>query len=669
LLATACGKSSSEKQRETEAKKVTVSSEPSATEEVVDEDYRFRLDWPGKGWKLLSEKEIRKMSPDAVAGAMYQSGKVYGAIIVESATSTDLDGMVKLIQDGRPVENPDYSPTQKLTFAGNEAARFEMRGQAQGVPVVMDTIIFLHDDYAYQLVGWTAGDSGSASFDAFFNAFSITEGKVVGRTAPTISTAHGVGWRVMGGVFESAVAGMRIRPKHGFRLTVGEELAQTNADAEVGWTRQQPHEVFGQVIVEPAPETKPSADYLKGLEANFLTSFGATSADVTKTATVAGIEVTFKLARATDPVGLSIYHGVLVANGKIAQLVFWSLSAAEEPLWEAVVQAAETIELLSVTDREVLARELRAVRDPQNTITLSTVLRDGVFKDFAGGWSWKAGDGFWRLRAGAQARAVDPTSTLYMEEPTLGVYGTMSNLATEGADADAFHRHVISVMGFTPTPVASRKIAGADARTSLVEIVDPNTKISGTYHTTTITRGDRGVVVMFWGNTSHMKPDALTAAVDRLTLHEPPLRAVDIDGTRHRDNRMGYAVTLPDGSWVHDDETPEPFKELGSIVVWKKGGKQFGVISLNAMSVDQDADWFTDFVEQIFRDQARSFTSVNPTRSDTMLGGLPARELVWQSGANRLQLFIASRDRTFYAVMLLGKNLGIDVKSTFEFLD
>lgn len=667
LCAVACGKGSSE--RKTESKKVTVSSKADATEELVDDDYRFRIGWPGKGWKLLAEKEIRKMSPDAVAGAMNQTHKVYGAVIVESATSTDLEGMARLIQEGRPVENPDFGPTQKITFAGTDAVRFDMTGLAQGVPVMMDTIIFLHDDYAYQLVCWTASGAGTEVSDRFFDSFSLTEGEVVGRTAPTISTAHGVGWRVTGGVFESAVAGVRIRPKHEYRLTVGEELAQTNPDAEVGWTRQSPFEVFGQLIVEPSPGDKPSKAYIDGIAARALESFGATATDVARSATIGGAEVSFHLGRATKPVGMSIYHGVHVANGKILQVIFWSLSATEEPLWEAVVHACETIEVLSVDDRAVLARELRVVRDPQNTITSTSVLRNGVFKDFAGGWSWSSGDGFWRLRAGAGARAVDPTATLYLEEPTLGVYGTMGGQSTGGLSPDALHRQVLADLGVTPDEITSRTIAGAEARASVVDVADPNTKLSGSYYTTTISRGDRAVVIMFWGNTIHVQPDVLARVVDRVVLHDPPITAIERDGLHHKSHRLGYAVRLPDTSWTYDDETPEPFRELGSIVSWKKGRKQLGVISMNAMSIDQDTEWFTDFVEQLIRDQVRTFTAASPTRSETTLGGLPARELVWQSGANHLQLFIANRDRTFYAVMLLGRNLGIDVGSDFEFLD
>ena len=49
LGSTAC-KSESKVEKENQ-KKVTVSSKVDATEQLIDENYRFRIEWPAKGWR------------------------------------------------------------------------------------------------------------------------------------------------------------------------------------------------------------------------------------------------------------------------------------------------------------------------------------------------------------------------------------------------------------------------------------------------------------------------------------------------------------------------------------------------------------------------------------------------------------------------------------------
>lgn len=122
------------KREKAASKKVTVDSTNDATQPMIDEDYRFKLDWPGTGWKLMTEQEIRKLSPDAVAGAIHPTDRIYGAIIVESAGNSELSQLARAIADNRPVEGAEFTDFEEIQLAGKPAIRFGMEGRAEGSP-------------------------------------------------------------------------------------------------------------------------------------------------------------------------------------------------------------------------------------------------------------------------------------------------------------------------------------------------------------------------------------------------------------------------------------------------------------------------------------------------------------------------------------------------------
>src|SRR4051812_1269489 len=78
--------------------KVTVESKDDATEPLVDDNYRFKITWPGKGWKLMRAHDASKMLNDAIAGATYEES-LFGGVIVEATPGLKLDAYVDLLVD------------------------------------------------------------------------------------------------------------------------------------------------------------------------------------------------------------------------------------------------------------------------------------------------------------------------------------------------------------------------------------------------------------------------------------------------------------------------------------------------------------------------------------------------------------------------------------------
>lgn len=79
-------------------------------------------------------QEIRKLSRDAVAGAIHPTDRIYGAIIVESAGNSGLSQLARAIADNRPVEGAEFTDFEQIQLAGKPAIRFGMEGRAEGSP-------------------------------------------------------------------------------------------------------------------------------------------------------------------------------------------------------------------------------------------------------------------------------------------------------------------------------------------------------------------------------------------------------------------------------------------------------------------------------------------------------------------------------------------------------
>ena len=75
--------------------------------EVVDHDYAFRLRLPRSAWRVMGESEARRLSPDAVAGAVGRGAAFMGCagvVTVERAPGVGLEGFARLILEGMALE-------------------------------------------------------------------------------------------------------------------------------------------------------------------------------------------------------------------------------------------------------------------------------------------------------------------------------------------------------------------------------------------------------------------------------------------------------------------------------------------------------------------------------------------------------------------------------------
>ncbi len=59
---------------EESTRKLTSDSTHDATEDLVDDDFKIRVNWPGAGFKVMAEEDARRIVPEAIGGVIGTGG-------------------------------------------------------------------------------------------------------------------------------------------------------------------------------------------------------------------------------------------------------------------------------------------------------------------------------------------------------------------------------------------------------------------------------------------------------------------------------------------------------------------------------------------------------------------------------------------------------------------
>jgi len=629
-----------------ERKKVTSTSTDDATQPIVDEDYRFRLAWPGEGWKLLREADARHLNEDAIAGLT--NDRVNAIVIVEHAPGGTLAGFADLIIGNIAIEDPKIERSD-TTISGEPAVRFEATGTINDLSIEFRGIVLAHQEHIYQVMAFAPkGTARAGELDQPIEAFSLLPGEVKRRTTSVVVEDQvGVGWRVAGGVFESAVSRLRIAPPAGWRLMVGDELARSNTDAEIGLAARD-LDAYVIVIDEPIAGGDLAVYRRERLAAM------AKTLDVggkAPGATIAGRPVEMTRAVLAGGVPLEYALGVFGEGDRAYQVMGWypaALRAKAEPLLAAAFGA---IQRMGPDDAATLTRTLEAEADRQVAVGATHALRGGVYRDFANHLRWKKpAHGFWRIYTGQQARARNESALLGADELATGLQSQIFVEPAAGQAADAYHATVVeglTTAGYHVVRRGEATIAGVPAR--FTELVSDHA-VPIRYRATTAIAGAQGIQVHVWALASTWPEDeALLAAVASGVELAPDLRDVVDAGSLFEDHRLGFAMKLLPG-WSMSDITPEAMRAIASIRIWRAHGNE--ILALGTYAFDQTDDaWLLDLIEQLLRQENASLALGTPVTEPGGLGGREARHVRWDTAAGRMDAYLIKRGAMFYAVL------------------
>lgn len=644
---------------------------------IVDEDYRFRIDPPGHGWRLLTGDDVRQIVPDAIAGATNEP-HLWGVVIAEAVHSVDLEELARLVLDNMPLENKDVHNFGAVKFKGREAMRFDVTGRISGVEATYRTTIFLNGGYAFQLVCWGLRPSVRPdSFQPFLDSFGVLEGEVRGRQRHLeVVDTHGVGWRVKNGKFHSAALRIAVEPKSAWCLAIGNELEQMNPDAEVGLVHGEP-EAYLALIIERAAGADRAA--LKDFILNQRNEdTGLEPLGETMLAQVSGRPVRMHRFRLEQQPPIEFLKGVFFDRDLCYQVIAWHIAGLRERAEPILPDAFASLRILTVAEAARLGNELQKETDPENRVGLSYCLRRGVYRDFDQGFVFrKPARGFWRVRVGAEARAQNEDATIFLEEPALGLRGLVIIEPACDFTGASFHEVVVQNM-FGEDAGAARagpktvQLGGVPAL-STESVVDA--RMPTRYRVVTAVHRGRAYQLLIYGIPGNMKASA--AEVDRMLdgvrFSEQLACTTEKHGV-YSDRRLGFALRLPKGAWRRKDITPEAVRPVATLQQWIAGTRSFGIVAVCGLEEGQDPEWFREFLKGIMVRRFASLQAIEPKRRRSTIAGLPCDWIQWKDLRVAVDLFLLVRDRTFYALYvtkdgLLAATNANEVKRGFRFLD
>ena len=647
LATVGCKNRDKERELEDNQKRLTPESTDDATSPIVDEDYRFRLGWPGAGWKMMGEADARRANPDALAGLMHIEKRIWGVVMVEAMPGASLADLSQTFRDTIAAPGQKLESEADVVLAGHPAKRLVATGEVSGISFRYVYTLLVSHDHAYELVAWGMAGTPLESFSPVFDAFSLLDGPVTGRAArETSPDAEGIDWRVRSGTLEQAGDGLRVRAAPGFRFVTGGELETLSPGAELGLLRRAP-ELYVVVTSElaSASEQAPLRDALR--------------ARLRQNPTVArelgewkarwlGADVGFARFASTSP-AIEFLQGSACASDRCYDLVSWYAAGSGDKARIELASALGGFETMPLAARDGLIRELSSRGHRQNVVGRDFALRRGVFRHFGARVTWTIPPGPWRLLVGDAARAAVPWALAVARNDRWGLTAILA-AADGGSSTDTEHDRFVLLAGAVPDRRLEERRLGAEAARASEGTLQRDVGATR-YRLLATAAAGRGYAVLVHGRAADLaaadsEVDALFAAV-RI---EPAIRPTELSPGGLVDHRVGFRLSLPSGPPLRD-LTPAELAPVGTVAMAESGPKTIGVIALCMLADGQDEQWFMGLLEQVLRDKYAGVLRGKPSREDTTLAGLPARHVSWQAPGEHLHAFVLTRDRTTYALI------------------
>jgi hypothetical protein len=636
--------------------KLHAGSDYDATKDIVDDDYKFRLAWPGAGSKLVREEDARELVPDAIAGAIHEAG-CFGIVIVEEIPGSDVDGIADLLIENMPLDQKATLDKKRSVFQSHPANFFSVTGSLTGTRLRYDGAVVLKDSFVYQLLTWHVAHTAPGRpdcFSWFTSAFQFQPGKPVERRddRPT-PDQDGVGTRVKKRELVSAVDRLAVSEGDGLRLIVGEELADMDGTAFVG---MQSGSVM-YLLISSRPVPKGGERRAREVVDEKASLAGLTFAETEHALPLGDRKLSFvRFAQAGKP----FEHLLAADNVHDRELLLWawypaSLAARGQ---ELLKRALRRMRFVPDAEAEALAKELLTQPDPESLVLEKQALRAGRFWDFERAFRLKKPPGFWRAHTGVFAEQAVEGSVLYLEEVRSGLNAAL--IVGDAGDVAVLQRDVFARLSGQDAP--NVRLVSRDRPINLPGAVRSNADVfdGRTHHTYDLTTTKNGAQVLHlvaWGPKTEMTREQ--SSIDQLvssleTFSQLPI--VAYDGRTLKDQRLGFEFAPPGAGWTYK-AIPSPVGATGAM--FQNGGRTMVIVGMPGGRF-KGPSWITNFLEQDLARRLNVDSVVAPERSDVNIAGVPARRVRWP-GMRVTDGVILGRGSAQYVIVTQGPTGDTDV--------
>lgn len=621
-----------------DGRRVTAESDYDATQPIVHEGFRFRLGSPGEGWKLMRKQDIRRMVPDAVAGATSRDG-IFGGVIVERLPGIDLDKAEELVSANLP--NAVQQSTEDIEISGVAARKTIFTAAMEGVEFRYMRVLLIREGYLYQLLAWGQKAKTSATaLQPFIDAFSLTEGEIRGEVddRPPVEHADGVIWQIREGRFASVVSGLQLPAVDSWRFLVGQELMQTNAEAELALANDTVGS-YVAVISERYDSSDPSG-MVDAIRTDLTQNLGPGTEVGSRT--IAGKEVPFM--RYQTEMALEFEVGVMTGEGAITQVMTWYPQALRDAALPAFEQVVGQMTLASAAERKALHEQLLAREGVVWKVGAKSAFLGKTFRDFEHQVTWTLPRGLYEVRVGDEAKADGADIVLALQGPLLAVYAHVEVVEGGASRTGELHEAVAGTL------TGRRNEAGVVDGTVVQRSFGTErlNDVEFRYGVLSASHHGNAIVMTAWGPaTSSTVAPAIEGVLGGLGL-PAVLPNFAVEGGRFVDYQHGVSVAELGGGWVRSDETPAGVP-IGRVTQWKKGSGEIALINVAAQGFSDDEEWIASFVEQTMRDKlALEAPLGKPESTKSTLDGHPSRRLVYSDA----QIEVVVRNSVLYMLIM-----------------
>lgn len=622
-----------------------------ATRDLVDEDFRFRLSWPGKGFKLLGEQEAKRITPDSVAGLMDDKGCL-GIVIAESFPGADLATVTQSLVDQMPLDPKHVRSLGPRSFFGLDGMHYLVEGRINGTEARYENALVKRGDYVYQVQSMTLAARAPGCFDTVVGAFSFLEGEATGRKLDaTLHAQERAGFRVRARRFESAAHRLSFEVPEGVRLAVADDVARYDADAAFVALDTHTTLAVGRAVIAAGDPQAFGAALVGAWEAGLAGEPSSDTASVTL-----GDGRSIALRRIPGPPGFESIAGHWVHEGDAYWLRAWHPASKSAEGAAAARAMLSKLRCLERAEADRLAAELPRV-DDNLRLQDHAALRGGRYVDFEDAYTLRIPEGPWLTSTEVAGFGYDASAKLLLRRADLGF--VVALMEDEASSGDALVRaQIASLSRIEPTSIEMEMLppstAGVELRRAHVQLA---TGAVGRYQIETRTHRGKRLHLFVFGLAHNLERAAgeLAELSRGLELAPPPPAEVDWNGTRLSDRRFGFELDLPAGSWTMEAKTTD----LGPLSKSYTLSSSKGVVTAIAFHTPTAE---LEFLQGLIEQNVSRAGGPPAERSPTVVAGLPATRLVWPSS----DAVLVRQGTILVAIVVEPRPLGIEATEVYS---
>lgn len=639
---------------------LTPGSHGDATLDITDEDFRFRLRWPGPGWRMLRGTDATSLDPSAAAGMLHDDG--CGAMVdVEPMPGANLEPLAEALIQRMELEDKRVRSKESIQFNGEPAMRYVVIGKTSGTELHHDNTIFLHRDHLYQLYAWryaSPSGSGPDCIETIRSAFSLLEGEVRGRTiGPKTADEDGVGWRVTNGTFESSLYRVVVAPPEGFRVIAGEELHRIDPGAIVGLVSQSPSASLRILLTASRARGVDPRQYGDWMVKLAVDAVKGVPSKATSTWKVGDRGVVFQEIQSKDQPPLDQQMGAYFEGDVCFRIQAHYPAATREQALKVLPAGLAAFRRMPAERARALAAELGSRTDPESSLGGDHVLRSGVYTDFKHGLRWRKPGGAWTIMVGERARAENPNALVFFQELDVGIAGLIVAAPSGGVSLEESRLALVArLTQQEPSAVKLASQALHDAPPGMVRAgVDISDGVNPWRYEVVSAEGPaEHVHLVIWALRANLEVsrDIIALAAKELTVSAEPIPRTTRRSGVYRNDWFGFSFA-PGGEWLMEP-TQTLTNKGAAVVTWTSSEKQRSAVVMALYLDTQSEEWGLGWVEQSIARRMSETAGRIPERKSTTLAGRAARHLSWRGGLTQVDAFLISRNDTFYALILEG---------------